>query len=183
MKLKEFLVESALIEVRAHIRDNLFENINDYLSLTLAKLNNKKPQDLFKAGSPDEINLDHLAMIIAGLKVVANPDFRAGLTKQDIGINPNDAKDLFNLLNQVDKQGKDQGAVINVFKAVCKLAPQGLKNERAKLDIFKTGDDAERKHEAQELQKLVVKVGQMFNKIRTAANSTRGVDIPTLGDM
>jgi len=182
MKLKEFLVESALVEAKAYIRDNLFENVNDYLSLTLTKINNKKPQDLFKAG-PDMLDLDHLAMIITGLKIVSNPDYRAGLTKQDVGINPNDAKELFNLLNQVDKQGKDQSSVMNVFKALCKLAPQGLKNERTKLDIFKTGDDAERKHEAQELQKLVVKVGQMFNKIRTAANSTRGVDIPTLGDM
>ena len=182
MKLKEFLLESALTEMKAHIKDNLFENINDYLSLTLAKINNKKPQDLFKPGA-DMLDLDHLAMIITGLKIVANPDYRAGLTKNQIGINPNDAKDLFNILNQVDKMGKDQPGVINVFKALCKLAPSALKNERAELEIFKTGDDAERKHQAQELQKLIVKVGQMFNKIRNAASSTRGVDIPSLGDI
>jgi len=183
MKLKEFLVESAIIEARAYIRDNLFENVNDYLSLMLTKLSNKKPEDNFKSGSPDAVDLDHLAMIITGLKVVANPDFRAGLTKQDIGINPNDAKELFNVLNQVDKMGKDQSGIINVFKALCKLTPAGLKHERAKLDIFKTGDDAERKNQAQELQKLVVKVSQMFNKIKTSASATRGVDIPTLGEL
>lgn len=180
MLLKEFVVQSALFEARKYVRDNLMENINDYLSLTVAKLNGKKPEDVAK-GKPDYIDLGHLAFIVTGLKILANPDYRTGLTKQDVGINPNDAKELFNLLNRVDKQGKDPSDVINVFIALCKLAPAALKKQRAELEIFQTGDDAERKHAAQELQKLISKVSQTFGKLRVASTSTRGVDIPSLG--
>jgi hypothetical protein len=181
MRLVEFIIESTINQTRAHIRDNLFENVNDYLTTTLAKLNSKKPQDLFKAGDPNTLDLNHLALILTGLKIIANPDYRAGLTKRDVGINPNDAKELFNLLNQVDKQGKDSTSVLNVFKSLCKMAPAALKQQREALDIFKTGDDAERKHAAQDLQKFVLKVAQVFNKVHVSAQSTRGVDIPALG--
>ena len=182
MKLKEFIIESALIETRTYIALELFENVNDYLALVLGKLKNKKTAELFKTGDPNAIDLDHLAMIIAGLKIIANPDYRAGLTKADIGMEPNDAKQLFNLLNQVDKQGKDPMEVANVFKAICKLAPNAVKKQRATLDLLKTGDDAERQHEVQELSKFQIKVGQVFGKIKTAAVGTRGVDVPDLGE-
>jgi|ERR1035437_478613 hypothetical protein len=182
MLLKEFVVQSAIFEARNYIRDNLIENVNDYLSLTLAKLNNKKPEDTAK-GKPDYIDLGHLAVIVTGLKILANPDYRTGLTKQDVGINPNDAKELFAVLNKVDKDGKDPEDVLNVFIALCKLAPAAAKKQRAELEIFQTGDDAERKHAAQELQRLIIKVGQMFNKLRASSTTTRGVDIPSLGEI
>lgn len=181
MKLREFIIESAIVSVKAHIRDNLFENVADYLGLVIAQVNNKKPEDLFKANDPKALDLDHLAMILTGLKIIADPDFRAGITKRDVGINPNDAKELFNLLNQVDKQGKDSEAVKNVFKALCKLALPALKKQREELNILKMGDDAERKHMATDLQKLLTKTSQLFNKVRGSAQSTRGVDVPSLG--
>lgn len=180
MKLKDFILEAAIVEARNLI---LLETVNDYLSLVAAQIKNKKPADLFKDGDPKALDLDHLALIVTGLKIVSNPDYRGAVTKKDIGINPNDAKELFNVLNQVDKMGKDDQAVTNVFKALCKLAPQGLKKERAELDVFKTGSDAERNHELQELQKLVTKVSQMFSKLRASSQTTRGVDVPSLGDI
>lgn len=181
MKLREFIIESAIVSAKAHIRDHLYENITDYLGLVIAQINNKKHEDLFKANDPKAIDLDHLAMIITGMKIIADPDFRAGITKRDVGINPNDAKELFNLLNQVDKQGKDSEAVKNVFKALTNLAAPALKNQREELNILKTGDDAERKHMAADLQKIMTKTSQLFNKVRISAQSTRGVDVPSLG--
>jgi len=180
MKLKEFLLESTIQSATTHIRDNLFESIVDYLSLVIAQINNKKPDELFKPG-PNALDLDHLATILTGLKIVADPDYRAGITKRDVGMNPNDAKELFNVLNQVDKQGKDPEAIKNVFVALCKLAPQALKLQRSELDILSAGDEAERKHEAQSLQQVLTKATQLFNKVRVSATSTRGVDVPSLG--
>lgn len=174
MILKELL----LFETKQY----LVENVNDYLSTTLAKLSNKKPEDTAR-GAKNYIDLGHLAFIITGLKILANPDYRTGLTKSEVGINPNDAKELFDILNRVDRNGKDPADVINVFIALCKLAPAGLKRQRAELEIFQTGDESERRHAAQELQKFLLKVSQMFNKVRVASNSTRGVDIPNLGDI
>jgi hypothetical protein len=182
MKLKEFIIESAIASARKHVRENLLENVNDYLSLVLAQLNNKKPQDLFKADDPKALDLNHLAMIMTGMKIIADPDYRAGITKRDVGMNPNDAKELFNLLNLVDKQGKDQDQIKNVFVALCKLAPGALKKQREELDILKAGDDAERKHEIANLQKFMIKTSQLFNKVRVASQGTRGVDVPSLGE-
>lgn len=105
------------------VRWFVVDSVDDFLSLTLAKLKNKKPEDNFKEGDANAIDLDHLAKIVVGLKILANPDHRAGITKRDIGINPNDAKDLFNLLDKVDKTGKDPEAVTVVFTALGKLAP------------------------------------------------------------
>jgi hypothetical protein len=182
MKLKEFIIESAIVSVKEHVRDHLLENVNEYLSAVFAKLNNKKPQDLFKLNDPNAIDLDHLASILTGLKVLAEPDYRVSLTKRDVGINPNDAKELFNLLNLIDRQGKDPDQIKNVFTALCKIAPGALKQQRQEIEILKTGDDAERKHEVQALQKFMIKISQMFGKIRTASQGTRGVDVPSLGE-
>ena len=183
MLLKEFVISSAIYETKNLIRDSLYESINDYLSMTSAQLKTKKPQDVFKEGDPKAVDLDHLALIVTGLKIISNPDYRAGITKRDVGVNVNDAKELFNLLNQVDKFGKDQPAIANVFKALCNLAKPALKKQREELEILKVGDDAQRKHTIQELDKLISKASQMFNKIKTSANSTRGVDIASLGDL
>jgi hypothetical protein len=181
MKLKEFIIESAIVSAKAHIRDHLMENINDYLALVIAQLSNKKPQDLFKENDPKSLDLDHLALMITGLKIIAEPDYRAAITKRDVGVNVNDARELFNLLNLVDKQGHDPDTVNNVFKALCKLAPPALKRQREELEILKIGDDAQRKHAIQDLQKFSAKTVQIFNKVRQSAQSTRGVDVPNLG--
>lgn len=182
MKLREFIIESAFVSTKQIVKDSLFEGVNDYLSLIVAKVNNKKPEDLFKPG-PDAIDLDHLAMIITGLKIIADSGYRTGISKQDIGINPNDAKELFNLLNNIDKNGKDSAGVVNVFKALCKLSPVGFKKQREELDIIKTGDDAARKAAAQSIQKLTIQIGQIFNKVKTSASTTGGVDIQSLGSI
>ena len=182
MKLQEFLIEAALVQTRNYVISNLFENVNEYLSLTMAKFKNKTAEQTSKVGSPEYIDLDHLAIIITGLKILSNTDYRAGIDKRDIGINPNDAKDLFGLFDKIDKNGNDPTEVVNVFKALIKIAPAGYDAQRKELDVFKSGDDSQRNKAIQELQKLLLKVTQIFNKVRTSANSTRGVDIPSLGD-
>jgi hypothetical protein len=187
MKLRDLLVEAAIVDIRTMIVERLLENVNDYLSLTMAKLKNKKPEEAFKAGDPQAVDLDHLALIVTGLYILSNPDYRAGITKQDVGMNPNDLKELFNLLDQVNKQGKDPIAIQNVFKMLCNLAKPALKKKRAELDILQTGDDAERKHELQELEKFTLKVSQMFNKLKSGRDSWKAaggkVELASLGDL
>jgi len=182
MRLKQFLIESTITKA-TNVIAQLDENVVDYLALVYGKLKNKKPEELFGANAKDGINLDQLALIITGLKIIAEPDYRAGITKRDVGVNVNDAKELYNFLNQVDKQGHNQSSIENVFKALAKLAGPSLKKQRQELEVLKLGDDAERQHMAQNIQKLQNKTSQIFNKIRIASTSTRGVDIPTLGDV
>ena len=180
MRFYNFMIESTLESTEQYIKYQLIENINDFLSQTIAKLNNKKPDEIFKSDNPFAINLDHLAIIMTGLRIISNPDYRTAITKDDVGMNPNDAKDLINVLNQIDKNGKDSIAVLNIFKALCKMAPNVLKKQREELNVLQAGDDATRKQEIQKLQRFATLTSQIFNKVQSASTSTRGVNIPSL---
>lgn len=170
MKLKEFIVESALIEVRSYVANNLFEDVNQYLSLTLAKLKNKKPEEAFKDGDRNAVDLDHLTSIVVGLKVLANSDHRAALTKSDIGIQANDSKEIFRLFSEISKDGNDNPQVEKVFASIAKLAPTAIKKQRSEFEQLKSGDDAERNHIIQQLEQFLHKVSQAYGKLRQSSN-------------
>lgn len=178
MLLRDFVTESAIAELRVRVKDKLSESINDYMAVTIAQLKNKKPEELFKGSNP-MINLENLASIIAGLKVISNREYRGAMTAKDIGINPNSAKELYKLLDDVAKDGKNPKDVEDVFRALKTMAPTMYKKEVEALEDLKSEDDAKRKEAITSLVTFATKIGQTFGKIKAAAQS--GKSAPAAG--
>ena len=184
MKLKEFIVESALVEMRNFVANNLFEDVNQYLTMTLAKIKNKSPAEAFKQGDPTAVDLDHLTSIVIGLKILSNADHRDAMTKDDIGISPNDPKQFFKLLADVAKDGKDTTDVKKVFDKIAKLAPTAIKKQRTEFEQLRSGEDAERKHVQQKLEQFTHKVSQLYGKLSQLASGAKSKnmnDVKTVG--
>lgn len=186
MKLNEFILESALVEMRSFVANNLFEDVNQYLSMALAKIKNKKPEEAFKEGDPNAVDLDHLTSIVIGLKILSNADHRDSMTKDDIGISPNDPKQFFKLLADVAKDGKDTNDVKAVFAKIAKLAPTAIKKQRTEFEELRSGEEAERKQVQQKLEQFILKVSQLYGKLRQAATTSASSgknmnDVKTVG--
>jgi hypothetical protein len=156
MKLRQLTSEIALFELREQIGNLLAESISDYLSLIVAMLKNDKP-----------VNLDQLAEFISGLKVIGNSEHRESITKADIGINPNDFKELFNTLSSITKNGKDLPKLTaEVFTALKSITPSMFKKTREELAILEKGTKAEKEQQIRKIQSFATKVNQLFYKLK-----------------
>jgi len=163
MKLRQLTTEIALFELREQIGNLLAESISDYLALTIALLKNDKP-----------VNLDQLAEFISGLKIIGNSENRESMTKADIGINPNDFKELFNTLNSITKDGKNMPKMTaDVFVALKSITPSLFKKARAELDVLETGTKAEKEQAIKKIQIFSTKVNQLFYKLKHGATQPK----------
>ena len=106
MKLRDLTNSTMLFELRRAVADVLSESIVEYLSMITAMLKNGKPEELFAKDNP-KVDIEQLAAMITGLKVLSNPDYRKAITDEDIGFNPSSAKDFFHLLDSIPKDGKN----------------------------------------------------------------------------
>ena len=181
MKLQDFLLEATIVELRKHV-DVISEDVNQYLTLALAKIKNKSPDEAFKDGDSTAVNLDHLTSIVIGLKILANNDYRSVMTRNDIGIQASNPKELFKLFTDVSKDGNsDPSYVVKAFDSICKLAPTAVKKQRSEFEKLRSGSDAERRQVAQELEQFTHKVSQSYGKLRQQAQSSnKQIDIKTL---
>ena len=109
---------------------------------------------------------------MVGLKILANSDHRAAFTRDDIGIQPNNPKELFKLFNDIAKDGNDPSYVKKAFKTIGTLAPTALKKQRSEFEKLKVGSDAERRAGIQELEQFSNKVTQAFGKLRSQAQKS-----------
>ena len=156
MKLHQLSTEVALFEIRAQVGTLLSESISDYLATTLAQLKNDK-----------QVDLDKLAEILSGLKILGKADYRESLTKDDLGINPNSFKELFQLLNSITKDVKDMPKMTaEVFTSLKSIAPSIFKKTRAELEILEKGTKSAKQQQIQQMQAFATKVNQMFYKLK-----------------
>ena len=161
MKLNQLTNEVALFELRTQIGFLLSESISDYLALTIAQLKNDK-----------QVDLDQLSEYVAGLKILGNSDHRESLTKDDIGINPNSFKELFGLLDSINKDGKNiPKQTSEVFTALKVIAPSIFKKTRLELDVLDKGTKADKTKAINDLSVFSTKVNQLFYKIKHGASS------------
>jgi len=167
MKIRELVISSARFELRKLVQEKLAEAINKHFTSTVAALKARDDEDTSDRG----INLDQLATIIAGLKVIGKSEYRDVMTKDDIGINPNNARELFSLLDKVpDKpQAELAGTQAEVFSSLAALAPSLLKKERAELALLTDKDANKRRTAVNQLSAFASKVDSMYNKVHTAA--------------
>ena len=182
MRLQEFIIESAIAEIRKSITQELFEDVNQYLALTLAKLKNKKPEEVFKTGDPQAIDLDHLSQVIIAMKVLGNSDHRSALTKNEIGFTAADSKELFKFLSDVAKDGNDPQYVKKAFAVIAKLTPTAIKKQNSELQKLKDGTDSERSAIIRNLEQFMHKVSQYYGKLKSAGTKSSSLqDVKTLG--
>lgn len=159
MKLRNLSPQIALYELREKIGSLLAESISDYFALTTVKLKNEK-----------EVDIDQLAEIISGLKVIGNPDYRESMTKADIGINPNNVKELFNTLDSITKDGTGMPRqTVDVFVALKAITPSLYKKTRAELEVLEKGTKAQKTEEINKIQAFATKVNQLFYKLKHGA--------------
>lgn len=159
MKLHQLSSEIALFELREQVGILLSESISDYLALTLALLKNGHPVDL-----------DQLAQFMSGLKVIGDPEHRNSMTKDDIGINPNNVKELFNILNTITKDGKNvPRTTADVFVALKSITPSLFKKVRSELEVLEKGTKSEKEQQIRKIQAFATKVNQLFYKIKHGA--------------
>jgi hypothetical protein len=90
------------------------------------------------------------------------------MTKEDIGIDPKNAQELFKLLDEVAKVGKDPEAVTVVFDKIKEIAPKVYTKKRAELDDLKSKDEAVRNQEIKKLEAYMHKVTQSYQKLKTS---------------
>jgi hypothetical protein len=167
MKIRELVISSAEFEVRKAVREKLAESINKHLTSAVALFKARDDEDASDKG----VNLDQLAQLIAGLKVLSKREHRDVITKDDVGVDPNNAKDLFALLDKIPDKPTAEVAKpqAEVFTALAALAPSLLKKEREELELLVDKDSAKRHAAISKLSSFATKVDQMFNQFHTAA--------------
>lgn len=172
MKLLDISTEAVIVEVRRVINQLLAESISDYLSLAVARLKSKTPSELFMPG-PYQFDLDQFAEVIAGLKVLSKADYRETLTHEDLGIDPNDFRELFKFLQSVTRDGKEMPKLTrSVFASLKHVAPSLFKKTRDELEVLKSGRGEKRTEEIRNLSAFVTKANEMFNRVKHQATST-----------
>ena len=164
MKLNQLVLESAIHDFRSKLN----EDINQYLSLALGKIKNKSPEEVFDPKDPKSVSLDQLANVIVSLKILSNSDYRQSMTRRDVGINPNSAKEVFKLLTDIDKEGKDPVYVKKVIKALTALAPTAVQKQRKELEDLKSEDEAIRRKAIQKIEQFLHKVSQSYGKMKAS---------------
>lgn len=159
MKLRDLSPEVAIWDARLQIGRLLSESISDYLAHTIAALKNEQ-----------KVDLDQLAEFISGLKMLGDDERRSALSKEDLGINPNNFKELFNVLSSVSKTGKDLPKMTDeVFDALRSMSPSGVKNAREELSVLENGTRAQKQEAIKKLQDFTSKFNQFFYKIKHGA--------------
>lgn len=167
MKIRELIAESAMFELRRTVGAKLSEAINKHLLTAAVALGNRSDSDKSTKG----IDIDQLASIIAAMKIIAKAEYREVMTKDDIGINPRNAKELFGVLDKIPDAPAAEltGLSKEVINALVHLAPTLKKAEAEKLAGLTSSDPAERAEAVVYLKQFATKVDQSFTKVRAAA--------------
>lgn len=163
MKIQDLVIESLLFEIRLEVRRVLAESISDYFSQFLSKVKH--------GDDPSDKELEQISALVAGMKVLSIPQYRQAITKDDIGVNPNSAKELFDLLNGIPRDGKLNTLTVKVFDSLKTIAPSIFKKELEEITAMRGATKQERDAIIAKLNVFATKVGQSFNKAKTAASS------------
>lgn len=184
MKISNILGESEstlLLELRTRIANVLSEAIDDYLQQVTTILANKKHEEVFDPKKP-LVDLEELINFVTGLKIIANPTYRQAMTDKDIGINPNNYKQLFTLLDSIPKDGKTDlpKATVETFNALVSLSSSLKKETSEKLMALRDGDEAGQQKALSMLKTLQSKTAQLMSKLKSetqkAASSAANTD-------
>lgn len=178
MLLHDLNQNALSFQIKSRIANSvLAESITDFFSITISRLKNKPIDEVFHGR--EAVDLERLSKIITALKVLSNKDYREVITKDDIGINPNSAKELFTFLANVRKDGDSEKEVEYIFNALKLMAPSTYRKELEKLEKLKSRDRSERQEAIQSLEVLATKVSQMFQKLKGITTAAKAAGVPS----
>lgn len=170
MKLRDLVIETQIFELRVQIGEVLVESISDYLQTTLAQLRNGKERFVDSEGKPTE-EATRLASILSGMKVLSIPNYRNAMTREDIGINPNSAKELSDLLAKIPRDGKLDKLTANVFSAIEKIAPSVYKKKLEEIISIHDADKASREKVINDIEAMSTNINKAYQKIKTVSQA------------
>jgi hypothetical protein len=166
LEFKKFLLEQKRNELFEQIGSNMLvmESVLDLFSKAVAQVKNSE-------GVPSGVDVSNLAMMITFLKILGNKDHKAAITKDDVGIDPNNIKEVYDLLDKVKGSGPQDGQVEKVVHAVVTLAPSELHKTQELVGKLKSEDPTERKTGVDYLSKFFGNLQQAMAKMKTVAQA------------
>lgn len=167
--LQELLTINAQIAVRDRFNATLLEAVNKNLLAAVAAFKAAKPE---KGDELRGVDTDVLAKLITGIKVITKPEYRSALTKDDVGINPNNVRDLLAMLDEVPNAPKDKlsGTTAKFFTAVCSLSKSLLEKSKTLVKNCSSTDPEERTEALKELTQFASKVDQLVTRMRATTS-------------
>lgn len=164
--IQELLTADAVASVRTKFNNILLEDVNKHILSAVAALKADAPE---KGDTLRGVNLDTLALLITGLKIITKSEYRSALTSDDVGINPNNAKELLGLLDTVPNGPKEKlsGNAAKFFTAVSSLSKSLLEKTKELVKQAISTNQTERDAALKELTIFASKVDQMVAKLRT----------------
>lgn len=167
MNFKDYLTEQKSIQLVESVRSDvmLMESILDYFGKVVAKVKNSD-------GVPEGLDLTQLAVMMTALKILGSDEYKDSITKDDVGIDAGDQKQLYTLLNAVKADVKQEPAVKKVIDAVVKLAPSELKRSVEEVNKLNSEDEGQRKEVSNKLAKFYTTLQAAMNKMRGASTAT-----------
>lgn len=168
MLIQELLIIGAETSVRKKFNDLLLEDANKFILSAVAALKAQKPE---QGDELRGVDIETLAKLITGIKIITKAEYRSAMTKDDVGINPNNAKELLDMLDTVPNAPKDklQGGAAKFFTAVSSLSKSMLEKTKELIKQAISTEKAERDAALKELTIFASKVDQMVAKLRTAS--------------
>lgn len=121
--------------------------------------------DLDKA---EKLDLEQLADIITAIKLLTNADYRQAMTKQDVGIDPNNARDLLKMLDTIPSDpAKQLPSSTRSFVRTVALMSKSLRTKELEALKALVSTDASKRQAAQaELGKLASMVATALEKLK-----------------
>lgn len=121
--------------------------------------------DLDKA---EKLDLEQLADIITAIKLLTNADYRQAMTKQDVGIDPNNARDLLKMLDTIPSDpAKQLPSSTRSFVRTVALMSKSLRAKELEALKALVSTDASKRQAAQaELGKLASMVATALEKLK-----------------
>jgi hypothetical protein len=162
MLLRSLIINRYLLEVQKHPQlHQLLEDAGAMLhaAVRTAKVDREKLEKL---------DLDELADIITAIKLLTNSDYRQVMTKQDVGIDPNNADQLLKMLDSIpsDPTKALPSSTRNFVRSVALMSKSQRAKELEGLKKLLTGSQTERQQGIVELQKLANQIVQAIERLK-----------------
>ncbi len=174
MQFKSFITKNTTKNLFESIQNDevLMEGIVDFIGKYVAQIKNK--DDL------STLDISQLAVMMTALQILGDKDLRDSITKDDVGIDAADTKQVYNLLQNVKAEGSQESGVKKVINGIVQLAKTKLKANVDTLALLKSDDETEKKNVINMISKMYSNLQQSMNKMKSSIG--KDTDIGKIGD-
>lgn len=166
MQFKTYLSKKTTAELfEAFEQDEiLMEGVVDFIGKYVAQIKNK--EDL------SDVDISQLAVMMTALQILGDKDLRDSITKDDVGIDANDTKQVYNLLQNVKATGTQESGVKKIINGIVNLAKSKLKSNVEVLTKMKDGDDTEKRNAINAVTKMYGNLQASIQKMKSSVSGS-----------